>query len=102
MENKVLEATLSWVGVTAVLFLITAIGYVIFGIEKNVSTEVETPQVKSTETKHLAVINGKGINVYIIDSCEYIGLIENFSYDILTHKGNCKYCLQRNQTKAAQ
>ncbi len=37
------------------------------------------------------------INLYVIDSCEYIGYINNWNADILTHKGNCKYCIKRNK-----
>ena len=36
------------------------------------------------------------IHLYVIDSCEYIGYINNFHQDFLTHKGNCKFCLARN------
>lgn len=38
------------------------------------------------------------IRLYIIDSCEYIGLINVYhSSDLLTHKGNCKFCTERNK-----
>ena len=32
----------------------------------------------------------------VIDSCEYIGYINAVPHDILTHKGNCRFCKQRN------
>lgn len=41
-------------------------------------------------------IEGRVIKTYIIDSCEYIGTVHNNNSDILTHKGNCKYCIKRN------
>lgn len=38
----------------------------------------------------------------VIDSCEYIqydkGYLDNRVYAI-THKGNCKYCIERHKTK---
>lgn len=44
-------------------------------------------------------INGVGISVYVIDSCEYIGYIaygnEGSTANYLSHKGNCKYCAAR-------
>lgn len=37
------------------------------------------------------------IYVYTIDSCEYLGNESlTFNSALLTHKGNCKYCIQRN------
>lgn len=42
---------------------------------------------------------GNGTNtfyVYTVDSCEYIGSQSlNANYSVLTHKGNCKFCLNR-------
>jgi len=35
--------------------------------------------------------------VYVIDSCEYIGKLRGWESDILTHKGNCKFCAERNK-----
>lgn len=46
----------------------------------------------------IQTIDGTGIRnirLYIIDSCEYIGHINNW-HDVLTHKGNCKFCKERN------
>lgn len=34
------------------------------------------------------------IIVYVIDSCEYIGYI---NATFLTHKGNCKFCIERSK-----
>ena len=36
------------------------------------------------------------IEIYVIDSCEYIGSVHGGNSDVLAHKGNCKYCLKRN------
>jgi len=38
------------------------------------------------------------IRLYVIDSCEYIGNIDESSHDFLTHKGNCKFCIERRKT----
>lgn len=40
--------------------------------------------------------NSREIYVYELDSCEYIGVVTGYYSDILTHKGNCKFCRQRN------
>ena len=37
------------------------------------------------------------IYTYVIDSCEYVGLITNFHNQFLTHKGNCKFCAERSK-----
>ena len=37
------------------------------------------------------------IRLYVIDSCEYIGHINVFHGDFLTHKGNCKFCAERSK-----
>lgn len=36
-----------------------------------------------------------GMNVYTIDSCEYIGRLASSQSSFLAHKGNCKYCEAR-------
>lgn len=41
-------------------------------------------------------INNRTITVFVIDSCEYIGVIYGGSGDMITHKGNCKFCKQRS------
>jgi hypothetical protein len=47
----------------------------------------------------LSAYEGNGANdfyIYTIDSCEYIGNAALNSYAaVLTHKGNCKFCLNR-------
>lgn len=37
----------------------------------------------------------RDVYVYVIDSCEYVGYINAYRSDFLTHKGNCKYCAER-------
>lgn len=58
---------------------------IFFGCSNNVTTQ-------ETST----TINGRGIRIYIIDSCEYIGYVYGGYSDILSHKGNCKFCAKRN------
>ena len=35
--------------------------------------------------------------VYVIDSCEYYGILDNGNYNFLSHKGNCRFCKERRQ-----
>lgn len=42
-------------------------------------------------------INGRDMKIYTIDSCEYIGTIYGNNADVLTHKGNCKFCAERSK-----
>jgi hypothetical protein len=36
---------------------------------------------------------------YIIDSCEYVGYVASSQYDFLSHKGNCRFCEERDSIK---
>jgi tetrahydromethanopterin S-methyltransferase subunit A len=54
--------------------------------------KTENVNIRKTKT----VIEGQHIEVYMIDGCEYIGKISGGNTDILTHKGNCKFCEQRS------
>ncbi len=38
---------------------------------------------------------GSGLSVVVIDSCEY--LYRDGGNNMLTHKGNCKFCKERNE-----
>lgn len=42
-------------------------------------------------------INGREMIIYIIDSCEYIGTVYGSNADVLSHKGNCKFCAERSK-----
>ena len=43
-------------------------------------------------------VDGVVIHTYDIDSCEYLGYIAMGSTSkYLTHKGNCRYCIERNR-----
>jgi len=39
---------------------------------------------------------GNEFKVVIIDSCEYIYTNEGNGGQCITHKGNCKFCIKRN------
>jgi len=39
------------------------------------------------------------LSVIVIDSCEYIGYLQRLNHDILTHKGNCRFCEARKNKK---
>lgn len=47
------------------------------------------------ETKEIIPFDGTELLVVEIDSCEYLYGDWGNSY-VLTHKGNCKYCLKKN------
>lgn len=40
--------------------------------------------------------NTDGYSITIIDSCEYI-INSNAYGDVVVHKGNCKFCMERNK-----
>jgi len=50
-----------------------------------------------TVEKTVAKISGRPVNIYVIDSCEYIGSIYGGNGDMITHKGNCKFCEKRSR-----
>ncbi len=37
----------------------------------------------------------KSYRVYVIDSCEYYGILDGGNANFLAHKGNCRFCQQR-------
>ena len=41
----------------------------------------------------------KTISTIVIDSCEYIGYMVGSNSDVLTHKGNCRFCEARRIKK---
>ncbi len=57
----------------------------------------ETVNIKTEGTE--TIIKGAQIEVYTIDSCEYIGSVVGSNRDIFSHKGNCKFCAIRNKNK---
>lgn len=55
----------------------------------------ETKNIEHKETNN--VIRGCPIEIYTVDSCEYIGYVYNGSGSFWAHSGNCKHCLKRNK-----
>lgn len=54
--------------------------------------KTEGVEIKSTNIS----IEGEEVSVYIIDSCEYLGKVDQMSHrNWLTHKGNCRFCKGR-------
>lgn len=52
----------------------------------------------TTQKSTNVVINGISIEIFTIDSCEYIGSEIGFNTGILTHKGNCSNPIHSKQT----
>lgn len=70
-----------------------------------VSTLLAAVLLSSCETRNVEKktadyeINGSKLEVYVIDSCEYIGRVYGGGLDKLTHKGNCKFCAARMHSR---
>jgi hypothetical protein len=58
-----------------------------------ISCETKNIERKSTDI----TIRGFEVEIYIIDSCEYIGRFRGYNNDAIAHKGNCKFCHERNK-----
>jgi len=68
------------------------VAFMFYGCENQQKTYNKQPTIYSNEQT-------ADIKIYIIDSCEYIGKLRGYKTDVLTHKGNCKFCVERNTTK---
>lgn len=67
--------------------LVVAFCLILYACEGNV-------EQKSTPYK---LNGGVDVEIVIIDSCEY--LLSGVGYSqMITHKGNCKFCAKRNST----
>lgn len=64
-----------------------------------ISCETQNVGIITAPNETAVKINGREFVTYIIDSCEYLGGVYGGSGDLLTHKGNCKFCIQRNKNK---
>lgn len=53
----------------------------------------ENVEIKSTDIE----LNDRGIYIYTMDGCEWVGNVYGGNADILTHRGQCKYCKVRNE-----
>ena len=61
---------------------------IFYGCEGQLSSYDKQPTIYSNEQT-------SDVKIYVIDSCEYIGKLRGYQSDILTHKGNCKFCAER-------
>jgi hypothetical protein len=57
-----------------------------------------TPQKVDEQREINYAINGEKLQILVIDSCEYI-FCPAGTGSWCTHKGNCKFCKERNRTK---
>ncbi len=74
------------------LMIILIVGFITYGCrQKYPESMINAEGVIETIDSHVR----REIKLYIIDSCEYIGHIEGYRSDFLTHKGNCKFCKAR-------
>ena len=58
-----------------------------------ISCEEKTPEQKQYNE------NWQGFKVIVVDSCEYLIKTKTVAYSgygYMAHKGNCKYCKERN------
>ena len=42
-------------------------------------------------------VSSETYRVYVIDSCEYLGVLNNGHASFVAHKGNCRFCKERRQ-----
>lgn len=56
-----------------------------------IGCKTENVKIRATDI----VVEGSIVNIYTIDSCEYVGYLSHSQYDYLSHKGNCKFCIKR-------
>ena len=47
---------------------------------------------KNTQPRELG-----GTRIYIVDSCEYVGMAIGSRSGVLAHKGNCRFCAERRK-----
>lgn len=79
-----------------ILILLLCLFFLVSCEEKLTEEELQTRQEKRY----------KGFDVIEIDSCEYLIKIVKYrngngstAYGLMSHKGNCKYCEERNKKK---
>lgn len=59
------------------------------------------PSDEIKDDGELSQMDRYDLKTYVLDGCEYIGRLDYWRTDVLTHKGNCKYCEQRNKENLA-
>ncbi len=59
-------------------------------------SEIDINEYKNREQPKITNIIGR-FEIYEIDSCEYVVSNIGFNSAVITHKGNCKFCANRNK-----
>jgi len=68
--------------------------------ENNKKPNIQQEKQKPVPMPIYTISHGPEMWVYVIDSCEYIGVLQNYNhYNIITHKGNCKFCRKRSSDR---
>lgn len=97
LNSSTKESNLSNIEKSIINFFVLILYAALFSCMIFLMHSCETKNVEIQETNYS--ILGAPIEQYSIDSCEYIGFIKGGNRDWATHKGNCKYCIQRNKQK---
>lgn len=84
-----------------ILILLLCLFFLVDCKEKLTEEELQARQEKRERYK--------GFDVVEIDSCEYLikvvdeGMLDQrTTYGLMSHKGNCKYCEERNKNKTEE
>ena len=59
------------------------------------ASTIQTADLETIVGNYTVMLDGSYMYTFIIDSCEYIGS----GYSGMTHKGNCKFCAEREAKK---
>ncbi len=85
MRKKIINPTL-YITLLLILILFNSCKKSHTNINKSaIATNINAPSVTN-----------EGIQILVIDSCEYIWCKNGYGAG-LTHKGNCKFCAERNK-----
>lgn len=79
--------------------IVIALTVIMTSCAQEITIEQGPKSVQPEVITTIVAFDGNGskkICLYVIDSCEYIGFINAHNTDVLTHKGNCRFCKQRN------
>lgn len=77
-------------------YILLAIAFILFSCKESDKVSFKPVQVLQ-EPESRNTYDPRTVYIYTIDSCEYIGSLYGAYGDVLTHKGNCKFCVQRNK-----
>lgn len=70
----------------------------LLGCEFSEKRAVDIQQEEKQDIERRQEIVKSRMETIVFDSCEYIGYVSGFTdTSFLTHKGNCKFCKERNK-----